>query len=625
LRLSERQGLSGGPSQGTAIALVRGKTLTRGHVQRSIQLEPILKLGSNCWSIEEVQETGLLIDGRDYYRAFYRAASGARRYILIAGWQFDSVVRLLRGEDSKEAGGEVCFLPFLNGLCEKNSELHIYILAWDFSLIYALEREWRQKYIFNRTTNARLQFRFDNCHPLGASHHQKFVVVDGHTAFVGGADICASRWDDRDHHAAHPERYNNGSKPYGPYHEVQSYHTGAVARRLAELFAARWRRAGGGSLTLPPTPRPGRAALEPSIAVAATRVALSRTQPAMLVPRQGGVQEICRLYVDAIAGAERLIYIENQYFSSEAIYNALVARMHAHQRPRLQIVMILPKRPEAFLEEVAMGFAQAKMLRSLAQIARDTGHAFGVYYPATRTTAGREVPTYIHSKLLLVDDRFLTVGSANTTNRSMGFDTELNVSWEAASYRQRGLIRSFRDTRMSLLAEHSGVVPQGHRGGLGRVRGLVDYLNRLADGARSRLHHHPMDTSFDENEWLQALKPENFVLDPGRPLFAEEPAKRNGSGSLRFGKSLPWVNNSLFNTGAVWVESRRPAAGDAPPAALVTREKPGPCAGGSARLRTPADAYPAQSSGQLQRSLILAAALAAATLWWLLQVTGLQP
>jgi phosphatidylserine/phosphatidylglycerophosphate/cardiolipin synthase-like enzyme len=535
------------------------------------------------------------------------------------------VVRLLRGEDIKEANSEVCFLPFLNGLCEKNSELRVYILAWDFSLIYALEREWWQKYIFNWTTKDQLQFRFDSCHPLGASHHQKFVVVDGHIAFVGGADICASRWDDRDHHAAHPERYNNESKPYGPYHEIQSYHIGPVAQRLAELFAARWERAGGGALKLAPAPPLGRAAVEPTIAIAATQVALSRTQPTMLVPPQSAVQEICRLYIDAIAAAERLIYIENQYFSSEAIYNALVARMHARQRPRLQIVMILPKRPEAFLEEVAMGFAQAKMLRSLTEIAHATGHAFGVYYPATSTTDVREVSTYIHAKLLLVDDRFLTVGSANTTNRSMGFDTELNISWEASSYRQRSFVRSFRDTRMSLLAEHSGVALQSNRSQLGRVRGLVDYLNRLADSAPSRLRHHPMDTSFDESEWLQALKPENFVLDPGRPLFVEESDKQNVSESFRIGKSISWMNNSLFNTGTVWVESRRPATSDVPPAAFVTQEKSDPFTNEPAHLRTTENAYPVQLSGQLQRSLVLAIALAAVVLWWFLQVTGPQP
>jgi phospholipase D1/2 len=48
-----------------------------------------------------------------------------------------------------------------------------------------------------------------------------------------------------------------------------------------------------------------------------------------------------------------------------------------------------------------------------------------------------------------VDDRFLSVGSANTTNRSLGLDTELNVSWEATSWRQRSLIRSIRRIRIS--------------------------------------------------------------------------------------------------------------------------------------------------------------------------------
>jgi len=267
------------------------------------------------------------------------------------------------------------------------------------------------------------------------------------------------------------------------------------------------------------------------------------------------------------------------------------------------------------------------MLRSLAKIADDTGHAFGVYYPAVTRADGREAPTYIHAKLLLVDDRFLTVGSANTTNRSMGFDTELNVSWEASSSQQRSLIRSIRYTRMSLLAEHSGVVLQRDRSELGRVRGLVEYLNRLADSAHSRLHHHPMDTSFDEREWLQALKPENFVLDPGRPLFVEELDKQNFSELFRFGKRISWMNNSLFNTSTVGVESQRPSAStrDASPTAFVTQDNSDSLTDEPTRLPTPENIYPLQLSGHLQRSLILAIALGAIVLWWFFQVTGPQP
>jgi len=496
------------------------------------RVKRILQPGVTCWSIEEVCNTGLLIDGRDYYRAFYHAARTARRYILIAGWQFDSAVDLLRGDDLKEADTDVRFLSFLNGLCEKNPELHVYILAWDFNVLFALEREWGQDRIFNWGTNDRLQFRFDDCHPLSASHHQKFVVVDGHLAFVGGTDICAQRWDDRCHRAEHPDRTDADARPYGPYHDIQSYHIGPVARQLAELFTLRWRQSGGGVLTLPPSPPAYEVVLEPSVALAATQVGLSRTHPPMLVPPQKAVQEIRCLYLDAIATAEQVIYIENQYFSSQAIYAALVGRLRATRRPRLQIVMILPKRPKALSETIAVGFAQAKLLCSLQDIARQTGHALGIYYTTATAADGQEKPTYIHAKLLLVDDRFLTVGSANTTNRSMGLDTEVNVSWEA-SYGQEALIQSIRQARVSLLAEHAGVDPQQEGYRLSRTTGLVEYLNHLADRAHSRLRHHPMDRFLDENAWLQALKPKNLALDPEQPFFIWVPRRGNSLG-------LPW-------------------------------------------------------------------------------------
>ena len=39
-----------------------------------------------------MEEAGVLVDASDYYRAFFHAARAARRYIVIAGWQFDSEV-----------------------------------------------------------------------------------------------------------------------------------------------------------------------------------------------------------------------------------------------------------------------------------------------------------------------------------------------------------------------------------------------------------------------------------------------------------------------------------------------------------------------------------------------------
>jgi phospholipase D1/2 len=60
----------------------------------------------------------------------------------LSGWQFDSNVDLLRGEDAKAAGSSATLLSFLNDLCERKTALRIYILAWDFSMLYSIDREW---------------------------------------------------------------------------------------------------------------------------------------------------------------------------------------------------------------------------------------------------------------------------------------------------------------------------------------------------------------------------------------------------------------------------------------------------------------------------------------------------
>jgi phospholipase D1/2 len=478
----------------------------------------ILRPGENCWLTGEVRRAGLLIDGRDYYRAFYSAARAARRYILIAGWQFDSEVCLLRGNDANGADGELCLLPFLNLLCERNESLRVYLLAWDFSILYALKREFLQAWWFNWTSHRRLRFRFDSSHPLGACHHQKFAVIDGHIGFVGGMDICSGYWDDREHRVKHRHRLNSDKKCYQPRHDLQAYLVGPAVMALTRLFERRWRFSGGGRLRLP-APRRTRAEIEPSVSIAAKTVAISRTQGRTTIPQQSSVREIRALYKGAIMAAEKLIYIESQYFSARAVYNALTARMRAKGRPRLQIVFMLPRQPEAFLEEIGLGSTQARYLRWLMQTARRTGHALGVYNSRATGKNLRRVKTYIHSKLMIVDDRFLTVGSANTSNRSMGFDSELNVSFEAGDG-DRALARSIREARVSLLAEHCGLVAEGDLERLVNAKDLVAFLESVTQRARARLrHHHAVKNAL--SEWVAKWTPHSLLIDPRESVLAE--------------------------------------------------------------------------------------------------------
>jgi phosphatidylserine/phosphatidylglycerophosphate/cardiolipin synthase-like enzyme len=478
----------------------------------------ILVPGRTCWSIGEVEASGLLIDGEDYYREFVRAARGARRYILAAGWQFDSTVELLRG---RGRDGDTRLLPFLDGLCRRNPELRVYLLCWDYSPGYMLQREWLQALLFNRPGHRRIRFRFDDRHALGASHHQKFVVIDGRVAFAGSMDLCADRWDDRRHRADNADRAEPGKHDYGPYHEVQAYLAGPAVADLTELFCARWRSSGGEELRLPPPPEGPPPALKPSVSLPADRVGFSRTAARTLNPEQPSIREIRQLHVDAIDAARELVYIENQYFGAYAVYQALLRRMSDGARPPLDVALLFPKDLHTFTEEFSMGVLQSAMFRKLCEVARRYGHSMGVYYSVSRGGEGREVSRYIHSKVMGVDDRFLSVGSANTNNRSMGLDTELNVSWEAEPGDRR-LGQAIGRARANLLVEHTGAGGMEARRALRRRRGLVKYLDGLAEDPRSCLRRHPMTCRLRESPVLRLLDLDTVTFDPERPILEED-------------------------------------------------------------------------------------------------------
>lgn len=248
-------------------------------------------------------------------------------------------------------------------------------------------------------------------------------------------------------------------------------------------------------------------------------MAISRTRAKTIAPAQDSVQEIRSLYIDAIEAAEELIYIENQYFSSQAVYKALVGRLRAKDRPKLQVVLVLPRGQHAITEAIALGLSQAKMLKLLGDVASEEGQSVGIYY-CLGEPKDRDVPVYIHSKLLVVDDRFMTVGSANTSNRSMGLDTELNVSWEAQPKEQEGLIRSIRAARAGLLREHAGVGDDEDIE-LESAGGLVQRLDELADSGNYRIMRHTMETIIDERILPGDFEPEDLMLDPEKPVVEE--------------------------------------------------------------------------------------------------------
>jgi phosphatidylserine/phosphatidylglycerophosphate/cardiolipin synthase-like enzyme len=307
---------------------------------------------------------------------------------------------------------------------------------------------------------------------------------------------------------------------------VQAYFAGCqVADVLRELFIDRWSRSEGPTLQLPDCESPENLDYCPrgALPLGKPTVAFSRTDAR---GPEDTVREVEQLFVGAIAAAERLIYAETQYFSSHAVCDAFIARMRELERPRLQIVVILNDKPEAMKEELAVGLRQAKTLMRLAQAASETGHALGIYGTLSDGDAPDRPSTYIHSKLLIVDDRFLTVGSANLTNRSMGVDTELHASWEASagSDADQQLIERIRALRVSLLAEHTGLAEatpgELDAAQLGDPEGLVARLDALSSRENARLTRHVL-ASHREKQIMKILDPEDLPFDPTEPDYGD--------------------------------------------------------------------------------------------------------
>ena len=446
----------------------------------------IVSVPENAFVSAGVDQSGVLIDARDYYRTLYRER--AERYVVISGWQFESGIRLLRGHDAEQATRPVKLLEFLSALCDERPELEVYILAWEYSPVYARDRESEQREKFT-SKNPRIRFEWDPHSSIAGSHHQKFVVVDGAVGFTGGIDLCDARWDDCDHRSENPDRVNVTGEPCKPYHDVQACFRGLIVASLVGVFSDRWHRATKEMLSLAaqaPEPDPARFDLEMlsdgrAETVPAQRAALSRTQvDSRAQPER--VAEIVRLYSDAISSADRLIYIETQYFTSRSIARALIARMADAARFELELVVVMPHGADTAMEKYALEDTQEGVLLEILKAAADHGHHVQLLYPASHDSGGQEISTFIHSKILLVDDRLLVVGSANFTERSMALDSELSITWECEQAGD-GLGAAIAALRCKLLAEHSGV-PEAE---FEQQQGLCSRIGALLERGDTRL------------------------------------------------------------------------------------------------------------------------------------------
>lgn len=402
----------------------------------------------------EAPRAAVLVDAAAYFAALRRTLLAAERQVLIVGWDVDGRTELAGPEGPPDDGAPVALRDLLTWLVERRPDLHVHVLLWDYTLLYALDREPLPSLTLGWRTPDRVHLHLDDRLPMEASHHEKVVVIDDRLAFCGGMDVTIRRWDTPEHRLDDPRRRDPGGDPYPPVHDQQMMVDGPAAAALGDLARDRWRRATHRRLPRPPavtqeTPDPWPADVAPLLR--AVPVGISRTRPGKR-PSQA-VHEIRDLLCAAIGTAERLIYIENQYMTADAIAAALARRLR--DRPGLEVVLVGPRTAMDWLEETTMGVGRATFMARLAAACPGAADRVRLLAPVVRD-GDRETDVKVHAKLMVVDDRLLTIGSANLANRSMGLDTETILTAEAATTDHRIAIAALRHR---LLAEHLGTQP----------------------------------------------------------------------------------------------------------------------------------------------------------------------
>ena len=469
---------------------------------------------ASVWVSARASRAHTVIDAGPYYELIREAMLGARQRILLIGWDFDTRVSIGGGRRLwrvlKRDAPPARLGPFMIWLAKRNPNLEIRNLKWNFGALKAVFRGRMILDLARWWMNPQIDFKLDSAHPLGCSHHQKIVIIDDCFAVCGGIDMTSGRWDTRDHLESDARRKLPGGKLYKPWHDATMLLEGEVARALGDLGRARWVSAGGAPMAAC-APQDGSA--WPERVNAEFRdvdVGIARTRSQY--GNESEVREIEVLFVEQIARAKKLIFAENQYFASRVVAEAMVKRMAEPDPP--EVFIIAPLSSDGWLQQKAMDTARIQLVSAVK--ASDHAERFSIWNPHNASGT----PIYVHSKLLIVDDEVLRIGSANFNNRSLGLDSECDVFIDAlreSGEAREAVVRSIARLRHSLLAEHCGL-------DAGEVAALIDKHGSMAAmvaalaADRGRIgYKHLVPLPMRELTETERTLANNEVLDPERP------------------------------------------------------------------------------------------------------------
>ena len=340
------------------------------------------------------------VDGSEALPRIADAVRSARSHVHLAGWHFDYSFRL-------EEGG-----PTLRELLAEAAErVEVRVLAWagaPLPLFHPDRGEVREA-CKKLAGGTRISMALDSRERPFHCHHEKLVIVDDEAAFVGGIDLTALQGNRLDS-SRHPPREGLG------WHDTAVRLEGPIVADVARHFRVRWHAvAGDGS---PAAAGSGSPAISGGL-----EAQLVRTVPERVYdPIRDGEWSILESYLRALRGAERLVYLESQFLWSPEISFVLAEKLRRPPSDDFRVIAVLPSHPNNGADD-SRGQV-GLLIEADKEAGEDTTRflACTLYQPGPGGN-----PVYVHSKAAIVDDAWLTIGSANLNEHSLFNDTEVNV------------------------------------------------------------------------------------------------------------------------------------------------------------------------------------------------------
>jgi phosphatidylserine/phosphatidylglycerophosphate/cardiolipin synthase-like enzyme len=441
-----------------------------------------------------------MVDGEENFRLKYQKMSEAKSSIYVANYDLDPNLQLIRRDaipqsarthgliaspcrsqslesytqNSVDGATDDFDYTLQNLLMQKaKQKIDIKVLIWEPRPIVRKLPNSRKRGLEARGKKVEgileaakrfgvedyITIRLDSKAPtLTSGFHEKIMIIDNQIGFCGGQDLSLGKWDTNDHEFDNPLR-DPGSEPW---HDIHAMVEGPIVWDLIYHFNQRWLYSiwkdiqQVKKIVKPSSIGSYLFSSSPSTALSFTgngytEITALRTWKQLSENGQESIQgggSVCAWYDTMFSKAKDSVYIEDQFlFQDKTITQILVNRLK--EQKDLKVITVGPMEPN--LPGLVFGTISKESINhinsNLAALRKAGQNRVRTYSLISQHNVfnDRRKQIYIHSKLMIVDDKWVTIGSANTDKDGLEYSTEFDLGIVSPDLSQRLRVKLWRE------------------------------------------------------------------------------------------------------------------------------------------------------------------------------------